>query len=86
VQFTQAWVSIASWKGQSSMIRRLIATSIGAGLLVGFALVASGCSGDPEQASRESISAPRKGGGVTDTAGEKMKPGAKPKAGKTTPD
>src|SRR5947209_4253264 len=59
-------------KGQSSMIRRLIATFVGAGLLVGFALVASGCSGDEGQASRESISVPRKGGGIED-------PGADPK-------
>jgi hypothetical protein len=55
-------------------------------LLVSFTLVTSGCSGDPEQASRESISAPRKGGGVADTAGEKSKPKANPKAGKTTAD
>jgi hypothetical protein len=68
------------------MIRRLIATSVGAGLMVGGALFFSGCSSDPDQASRESISAPRKGGGVQDTAGEKMKPKAMPKAGKTTAD
>jgi len=85
-QSTQVWVSIATLKGQSSMIRRLIATSVGAGLLVSFAVVVSGCSGDPEQASRESISAPRKSGGVIDTAGEKFKPKAKPKSGKTTAD
>jgi len=68
------------------MIRRLIATSVGAGLLVSIALVAGGCSGDPEQASRESISAPRKAGGVTDTAGEKLKPKATTKGGKATVD
>jgi len=71
-------VSIATWKGQSSMIRRYIAAPVGAGLLVGGALLVSGCSGDSSQASRESISAPRKGGGVIDTTGEKFK--AKPNA------
>jgi len=71
-------VSIATWKGQSSMFRRFMATSVGAGMLLSVALVGSGCSGDAGQASRESISAPRKQGGVIDTAGEKFK--AKPKA------
>ena len=56
------------------MIRRLIATSVGAGLLVSFALVASGCSGDLSSHPANPISAPRKGGGIEDTAGEKMNP------------
>ena len=66
------------------MIRRLIATSFAAVLLVSGALFSSGCSADPDQASRESISAPRKGGGVMDTAGEKIKPKATQKGGKTS--
>jgi len=73
-------------KGQSSMIRRFIATSVGAGLLASVAFVAGGCSGDAGQASRESISAPRKGGGVMDTAGEKISPKATKKGGKTSVD
>ena len=68
------------------MIRRFIATSVGAGLLSSMALLTSGCSGDAGQPSRESISAPRKGGGVTDTAGEKFKAKPKAKVSKTTAD
>jgi hypothetical protein len=68
------------------MIRRFIATSVGAGLLLSFALVAGGCSGDEGQPSRGSISAPREGGGVTNTAGEKVKAKPKPKVSKTTAD
>jgi len=67
------------------MLRRKLAASlIGAGLIVSGVMVAPGCGGDAGQPARESISAPRKGGGVTDTAGEKTKlrkpagnPGAK---------
>jgi hypothetical protein len=66
------------------MIRRFIATSLGAALLVSVALVAGGCSGDEGQASRGSISAPRKGGGVADTAGEQFKAKAKPKTNNKT--
>jgi hypothetical protein len=54
------------------MIRRFIASSIGAGLIVSGALLTSGCSGDSGQPSRESISAVRKGGGIEN-------PGADPK-------
>jgi len=79
-------VSIATWKGQSSMFRRFMATSVGAGMLLSVALVGSGCSGDEGQPSRGSISAPREGGGVTGTAGEKVKAKPKPKASKTTAD
>ena len=51
------------------MIRhRLIGAALGAGLLIGGALLAPGCSDDAAQPARESISAPRKGGG-TEAAG-----------------
>jgi hypothetical protein len=66
-------VSIATWKGQSSMIRRFIACSVGAGLIVSGALFTAGCSDDPGQASRESISAPRKGGGALDPSADAAK-------------
>jgi hypothetical protein len=52
--------------------RRLIATFLGASLIVVGGVAMSGCS-DEGQPSRGSISAPRKGGGVQDTAGEKLK-------------
>jgi hypothetical protein len=70
------------------MIRRFIASLVGAGLLLSFAVVVSGCSDDPGQASRGSVAAPRKGGGVQDTAGEKFKTKAtaKAKGGKTSID
>ena len=71
------------------MVRRKLAASvIGAGLLVSGVMVAPGCSADPEQPARESISAPRKAGGVIDTSKEKIKtpkPAGKP-AGKAGPD
>jgi hypothetical protein len=47
------------------MIRRpFIRATVGACLLIGSAFVAPGCSNDPAQPGRESISLPRKGGGV----------------------
>jgi len=57
-----------------------------AGMLAGGAVLIPGCD-DSSQPSRESISAPRKGGGVQDTAGEKMKPkkGAPNAEGKPAP-
>lgn len=60
--------------------RKLLASLIGTGLLLSGALIAPGCSNDPGQPARESISAPRKGGGVTD-AGTADK-GAKKAGGK----
>ena len=48
-------------------------------LAAGFA--APGCSDDGNQPGRESISAPRKGGGVETTTGENVKPAA-PTGGK----
>jgi len=64
------------------MIRRFIATSVGASLLVSFALVAGGCSGDAGQASRESISAPRSKGGVVDPGADAAGKGKKAVGGK----
>jgi hypothetical protein len=56
------------------MIRRtLITMFLGASLIIVGGIGASGCGGDEGQPSRESISAPRKGGGVIDTTGEKVK-------------
>jgi hypothetical protein len=47
--------------------------------------VLPGCAGDADQPGRETISAPRQGGGLTDVAGEKMKtktaPASKPGGG-----
>jgi len=64
------------------MVRRKLAAGvIGAGLVASGVMVAPGCTGDAGQPARESISAPRKGGGVIDTSTEKTKTG-KP-AGKT---
>jgi hypothetical protein len=51
---------------------------LGAGLLVAGGFAASGCAGDEGQPDRGTISAPRKGGGVRDTADEKIKPKATP--------
>jgi len=64
--------------------RKLAASVIGAGLVVSGVMIAPGCSADPDQPARESISAPRTGGGVIDTSKEKTKV-PKP-AGKTGPD
>jgi len=56
------------------MVRRKLAASlIGAGLVLAGVMVAPGCSADPDQPSRGSISAPRTGGGVIDTSKEKIK-------------
>jgi len=57
---------------------------IGAGFVLSGVMVAPGCSTDPDQPARESISAPRKAGGVIDTSKEKIKT-PKP-AGKAGPD
>jgi hypothetical protein len=59
------------------MVRcKLVASSIGAGLFLSGILLSPGCTGDEGQPPRESISAPRKGGGVIDAgAGEKTKAG-----------
>jgi hypothetical protein len=65
-------------KSISGALTKLLVCTFVAGL---FPLV--GCSDDPAQVSRESISAPRKGGGVEDgTTGEKLKPKAKAKVPK----
>jgi len=64
------------------MIRRFIATSVGAGLIAGSVLFAGGCSGDSEQASRESISAPRSKGGVVDPGADAKAKGKKAARGK----
>jgi hypothetical protein len=64
------------------MIRRLIASSVGAGLIVVGALLTSGCSGDSAQPSRESISAPRKGGGIEDAGADPKGKGKKAVGGK----
>jgi hypothetical protein len=56
--------------------QRLVATVVGASLALAGGFAASGCAGDANQPGRETISAPRKGGGVAGTAGEKVKPAA----------
>jgi hypothetical protein len=53
--------------------RRLVTMLLGASLITLGGIATFGCGGDEGQPARESISAPRKGGGVTDTAGEKVK-------------
>jgi hypothetical protein len=46
--------------------RDLVSSLLGAGLLAALISLIPGCSEDPKQPARESISAPRKGGGVQD--------------------
>jgi len=56
--------------------RKFAALMIGAGLLASGVMVAPGCSTDPDQPARGSITPPpRGGGGVQGTAGEKGKGG-----------
>jgi hypothetical protein len=50
-----------------------VTTTLAIGLLILAALFAPGCGPDQGQPARESISAPRKGGGMKSTAGEKLK-------------
>ena len=65
--------------------RKLVGSALLAMILGALGGALSGCAGDADQPSRETISAPRKGGGLTDTAGEKMKtktaPASKPGGG-----
>ena len=56
------------------MIRKLIGLACSC-LIAAGAILASGCGGDEGQPSRDSISAPRKGGGLQGAAGEKGKGG-----------
>jgi hypothetical protein len=60
--------------------RRFVRIAIGASLVVG-GVATPGCSNDPGQPARESISAPRKGGGVQDAGAadksKSTKPGGK---------
>jgi hypothetical protein len=53
--------------------RRLITTFLSASLVVVGSVAMTGCANEEGQPSRGSISAPRKGGGVQDTAGEPFK-------------
>jgi len=56
--------------------RKLAASVIGAGLVVSGVMIAPGCSADPDQPARESITPPPRGsGGVQGAAGEKGKSG-----------
>jgi hypothetical protein len=56
--------------------RRLVIKASAAGLLIGGALLASGCGTDDGQPARGSISAPRKGGGAVGAGGASAKAGA----------
>jgi hypothetical protein len=56
--------------------RRLVIKTLATGLSLGGALLAPGCGTEDDQPARESISAPRKGGGMEDTGGEPAKAGA----------
>ena len=61
--------------------RRSLKIVLGASLMLAAGFAAPGCSDDGNQPGRESISAPRKGGGVETTTGENVKPAA-PTGGK----
>jgi hypothetical protein len=61
--------------------RRLLTTVAGASLVVAGGFATSGCGEGEGQPGRETISAPRKGGGMEATSGEKAK-GAPAPAGK----
>ncbi len=69
------------------MSRKLMSLLCVTGLIAGGAVLVPGCGDDAGQPSRGSISAPRKGGGMMDTAGDnlKTKPGAKKGGGKAAP-
>jgi len=54
---------------------------VGASLFVAVAIAVPGCNQDPDQPARDSISAPRNGGGVSGLGDAKGKAPDKPKAG-----
>jgi hypothetical protein len=60
--------------------RQWLKLALGSTLLVTGAVLSSGCAQDADQPARESISAPRSGGGAGKVTDEKVKggPAAKP--------
>jgi hypothetical protein len=63
------------------VLRKLVMNLAGAGLLASLVAVAPGCTGaDSGQPARESLSIPRKGGGMENTTAEKVKTKAPEKA------
>ena len=59
--------------------RRLFTAVLGAGVVVAGGFAACGCGGDEGQPGRGTISAPRKGGGMTEKPAVTTKPQAIPR-------